>query len=243
MPCTNRQPCGRHQEIYLIGKPWQSNTIKYHNWWYQGGNSCLSVKLFPSLEKETKYPPQEEFSQPSTSPQRKILVAYRILNCRLAIETYPRDSKLCHFCSCNVVENKTHFVLECPLNNFIKDKFHSPFEKVVLRRLKSFFQMDHQVNVSIYLTQATTLHHSRELASLTSSWCIISPIRLLASKTFKPISFHYKKYQKQIKDEHGLTLLNDMGSHNITVGYWELSLNLSPLMQIFKPNVIFWGPT
>ena len=75
-----------------------------------------------------------------------------------------RDNRLCHFCSCNVGENEAYFVLECPLYNFIRDKFQS-----IIGSLKSFFQLDHQVEISLYLTEAIALCHSRELVGLTPS--------------------------------------------------------------------------
>ena len=56
--------------------------------------------------------------------------------------------------------------MEWSLYNFIKDKWQSLFENVVLGNLKSFFQLDHQVDVSLYLTDAIALHHPKELASL-----------------------------------------------------------------------------
>ena len=55
-------------------------------------------------------------------------------------------------------------MLERPLYNLIRDKFHSLFEKVVLGDLESLFQLDHQLDISMYLTEATTLRFSRELA-------------------------------------------------------------------------------
>ena len=59
-------------------------------------------------------------------------------------------------------------MLECPLYNFIRDiKFQSLFEKVILGSLKSFFKLDQQVDISMYLMEATTLCHSRKLAGLT----------------------------------------------------------------------------
>ena len=73
------------------------------------------------------------------------------------------------FCSYTAIENEAHFVLECPLNNPIRDKFPSRFENVVPRSLKCFFRRDQQVNTSLYLTEATALHHSRELTGLKSS--------------------------------------------------------------------------
>ena len=35
-----------------------------------------------------------------------------------------------------------------------------------------------------------------------------------------------------------ITLLNDVGPQNITVGCWELNLNLSLLAQVFKHPVV-----
>ena len=66
-----------------------------------------------------------------------------------------RDNKLCHFCSYNIVENEANFVLKYPLYNFIRDKFQSLLKKVVLESLKSFIPLDHQVEISLYLTEAT----------------------------------------------------------------------------------------
>ena len=41
-----------------------------------------------------------------------------------------------------------------------------------------------------------------------------------------------------------ITSLINVGPHNITMGCWELSLNLSLLAQLFEhPDVIFRGPT
>ena len=51
-------------------------------------------------------------------------------------------------------------MLESPLYNPMRYTFPSLFENVV------FFQLDHQVDISFYLTKVTTLGHSRELASL-----------------------------------------------------------------------------
>ena len=57
--------------------------------------------------------------QPLTPPQHKIIVAYRTLNHRLAIEfgrwtsiLISRDTRLCHFFSYNAIENEAHFVLQ-----------------------------------------------------------------------------------------------------------------------------------
>ena len=53
-------------------------------------------------------------------------------------------------------------MLECPLYNLIRDKFPSLFENVILGSLKSFFQLDHQVDISFYLMEAIALCHFRE---------------------------------------------------------------------------------
>ena len=73
-----------------------------------------------------------------------------------------RGNILCHFCCSNVFENEAHFELECLQYNSIRDEFQSLFENVVLWSLKSFFQLDHDVNISLYLTEATPLRHCRE---------------------------------------------------------------------------------
>ena len=64
-----------------------------------------------------------------------------------------RDNRLCH-CSHSALENETHFDLKSPLYDPIRDKFLSLFENIVLRNLKSFFQLDHQVDISLYLIEA-----------------------------------------------------------------------------------------
>lgn len=76
---------------------------------------------------------------------------------------------LCHFCSYIAVETKARFVLECPRYNFIRDKFQLLFKNVVLKSLTSFMQLDHQADISLYLTEANAVFQSKKLTSLTSS--------------------------------------------------------------------------
>jgi hypothetical protein len=90
------------------------------------------------LKDILKYECELYLKQPWTPPQRKIIVAYRIANHRLAIEIGPqsttpisRDNTLCHFCSYDGVENETHVVLECPLYQLIITKFPSISKNVV----------------------------------------------------------------------------------------------------------------
>ena len=55
----------------------------------------------------------------------------------------------------------------CPQHNPIRDKCPSLFENITLGSLMYFFQLDHQVDISLYLTEVIALHHhSRELAGL-----------------------------------------------------------------------------
>lgn len=56
---------------------------------------------------------------------------------------------------------------------------------VVLDMLKSLFQLDHQIDFSLF-------------SLLKSSWCAISLIRLLTSPTLKPTSFHIICWSPQL---------------------------------------------
>ena len=91
-------------------------------------------------------------------------------------------------CSYSAVENEAHFVLECLLYNPVRHKFPSLFEEVILGSLKyfySFFQLDHQVDISLYLTEATALQHSRKLVGFKPLWCTFKPISLFGFPDFK----------------------------------------------------------
>ena len=132
--------------------------------------------------------------QPLAPPQRQILAAYRTLNHRLAHEmgwwsTIPIyiDTRLCHFCSYNEVENGAHFVLECPLYKPMRVKFPTLFENVVLGSLKPFFQLGQQVDICLNLIETSVLRHSGNLMTY-----FLVPLDFSASWTLKSISFHYK---------------------------------------------------
>ena len=60
-------------------------------------------------------------------------------------------------------------MLECPLYKPIRDKFPSLLEDVVLGSLKYFFQLDHQVHISLYLMDAIVRRQSRDLVGLKPS--------------------------------------------------------------------------
>ena len=94
----------------------------------------------------------------------------------------------------SLVENKAHnFVLKYPVCKSMSDKFAPLFENVVLRSLKSFFQLKDQVDIRLYLTdsQATTLHHSNELLGLKPSRCIVSPISIHFISLLNNFLHHY----------------------------------------------------
>ena len=104
----------------------------------------------------------------------------------LPLELDNEQSCLCHFYSYNAVENEAHFVLGYPLYNPITNKFPSLFEYVVPGSLKSFFQCDQQVNISLYLAEvATVVCHSRELAGLKPCWCTFRPTSLFIFPDFR----------------------------------------------------------
>ena len=62
-----------------------------------------------------------------------------------------------------LIKTNAHFVLEYPLvYNSIMDKFQSLSQNVVLGNLKSFFQLDHQAYIGLYVTEpphSTTLRN------------------------------------------------------------------------------------
>lgn len=67
----------------------------------------------------------------------------------------------------------------------LKIHFQSLITHVVLGSLKSFCQVDHEVDSSLHLTKATALRHSKKVAILTPSWGTFSPTNLVAFQIFK----------------------------------------------------------
>ena len=63
----------------------------------------------------------------------------------------------------SLVENEAHFVLEYPLYKSMRDRLASLFENGIVQSLKPFF---HQVDIHLYLIEATALRHSNELVGL-----------------------------------------------------------------------------
>lgn len=110
---------------------------------------------------------------------------------RWLIMPISRDTIVCHFSFYTTIESEAHLLWRwhigllcqknilkkmrhilcwrCPLYNIIGDKYQLLLENVVLGGLESFYQLDHQPNISLYLTEAFALHHSKEFAGLTSS--------------------------------------------------------------------------
>ena len=86
------------------------------------------------------------------------------------------------------MENEACFVFECPLSNTIRNRFPFLYLNVVLGSLKSFFQQNHKLDMSMYLIETSALHYSRELAFLTTSSRTSSRKSFMASKTLNSIS-------------------------------------------------------
>ena len=204
--CRNRRPYGRHHGKFMPTQHQKSYSMISRRLFLLKKNVTLSISLGKKLEylhiKDfLKYKCVLYLKQPLTPPQRNIIVAHLTSNHRLAIGigrwstwTIPISTynKLCHFCSYYVVENEALFVLKCPLYKSIGDKYQITIWEAILGSLRSFFQLDHQFEISLYLTEATTLHHARELATLTPSWCIFSLISLSTYCTLKSSSFHWE---------------------------------------------------
>ena len=130
-----------------------------------------------------------------------IIVAYHNSNHGLAIEIgqclvipISRDNKLCHFCSYDVVENDSLCARVSLYITSLDISFnHCLFEKALVGSFESFFQLHHQVNISLHLTEATALGHSRELVCLTPFSCTFSPHKPLGFMDFTIvfISLHF----------------------------------------------------
>ena len=132
------------------------------------------------------------------------IVPYRTLNHRLAIESdngwLSMSLEILDYATfANIMQFKmSQFSCWNIIHDPIREKMPPLFGNVVLGSLKSFFQLDHQVDISLYLTEATALRHCRELANLKLLWCIFNPISLHGFMDFKInfIIFHnkYSKY-------------------------------------------------
>ena len=122
------------KEVFLANK-WNSSIS-------QGRNKVTSIsRIFSNTKVKCTW------SNHWHHHNVRSIVAYGTSNHRLAIETrwwmtIPsfEDTRLCHFCSCNVVAIETHLVLECPIYNPIRDRFPSLFETIVGGSLKSFLK-------------------------------------------------------------------------------------------------------
>jgi hypothetical protein len=131
--------------------------------------------------------------QPLTPPQHNIIAAYlasnhiylplKLDNGRLSLPLEILDYTT--FCSYDAIENESHFVLKCPMYHPIRDthylrtKFWGASSVSLNQTIKRA--------VNLYLTKATTLHHSRELASWFETILMYFQFHepFTASRTFK----------------------------------------------------------
>ena len=72
---------------------------------------------------------------------------------RLTVPISRDYNRIYHFLHHSVVENEALFVLEFPLYNSIREGFNFSFSFY----LKSFSQLDHQVDLSLYLMEGSAL--------------------------------------------------------------------------------------
>ena len=95
-------------------------------------SGTLSRLLPPQIPPPSSYECELYLKQPLTSPNARslLLTAPQIVDLPLKLDggQLPLSLEIidaCRSCSQNVVENKAHFVLECPLCNFIRNKFQT----------------------------------------------------------------------------------------------------------------------
>jgi hypothetical protein len=110
-------------------------------------------------------------------------------------------------------------------------KFASLFENVVPGNLTSFSQLDHQVDISLNLTEATALRHSRELAHLDALSI--------------PLTFSAFGLQNQFHSFHliGTYIFNYINSLNVVkneahfVFGWPLYNSIGDKLQSLSVNI------
>ena len=157
-----------------LGNPWQLTMSKYAHVDIIEVFLAKEWKSFHLLGKKTRLLPPQGFylkyecelylKQPwlrhntrsmlPTTP-RTIDLPLKLNNEWISLSLEILDYAIFFFY--NIVKNEAYFVLECPSHNPIRDKIPSIFENVVPKNLKSFFQLDHQVDISLYLTETTVL--------------------------------------------------------------------------------------
>ena len=188
----NWQPCGRHHGVYLIRKPMTTqphhkNHIRAKEWNFVHLSRKKLYYFHLDLNTDvdcTWSNHWDHHNSRSLLPTTSQIIDLPLKIGRRSTLPTSRDNRLCHFCSYNKVENEVDFVSECPLFNPVRDHFSSLFENVVLGSLKSFFQLDQQVDISLYLMKATAFCTSR-IIDLKPTRCTFNPISLLASSTLK----------------------------------------------------------
>lgn len=101
------------------------------------------------------------------------------------------DNKMWHYYCHDIIENETHLVLEFLLYNPVERRFIFLFQTIMSRSLESFYQLDHHVGISHYITLTIAFHFSRELAFSKP------PSVLLIHKPFGCVDFKIKFTSKQ----------------------------------------------
>ena len=147
--CNLLNKCKIKQYVDLTQK-------KYISYW----NHTLqhSQKLNFYYKIKTNSSPSAYLDLTRKNPSRKTLVKLRISSHKLRIETgrydnIPREERLCNLCNCNRIEDKTHFLLDCPSFSSIRDMFFSKLEpKIPFLRLQSHESLlSHLMNSGLVL--------------------------------------------------------------------------------------------
>jgi hypothetical protein len=57
---------------------------------------------------------------------------------------------------------EAHIVLEYHIYNSIRDKFSSLFANVFFKEFRVLLQLNHQIDITLYLAEVTALRYSKE---------------------------------------------------------------------------------
>lgn len=140
----------------------KSNIFGRHCWHME----ACSNKGCTSMDGFLKYECKLHLKQPSSPSYWKIIVAWLHLKSychrNWSMPTIPIhvDNKMWHYCYYDIIEKETHLVLEFLLYNPIGRRFAFLFQTIMSCSLESFYQLDHHVGISHYLTMTIALHFS-----------------------------------------------------------------------------------
>jgi hypothetical protein len=68
---------------------------------------------------------------------------------------------------------------------FVLNKIHSTISRTLFSTFSRVPGPSNQININLYLTEATTLHHSEKVVDLWPSWRAFNPISIFNFPDFK----------------------------------------------------------